>query len=122
MKTQVRILVVDDEDGIRSALSDELTAKGYAVDEASDGDEAIACISKKAFDLVLLDLKMTRVDGLEVLKFIKKEFPTMKVIMTTGSADPNVVRELKDLGADNYMSKPYDLDDLMLTIEEVLNR
>jgi DNA-binding response OmpR family regulator len=120
MQDPINILIVDDEDYVRTPLQSLLTEVGYAVDAASDGDEAIACISKKAFDLVLLDITMKRVDGLDVLKFIKKDFPALKVIMLTAFANLNNAEASKRLGADDFMSKPYNPEELIATIEKVL--
>jgi DNA-binding NtrC family response regulator len=115
------ILVVDDEEALRTVLSSELSGEGYQVDSASDGDEAISTIQSKKFDLVLLDIKMPKVDGFEVLKFIKKNSPEMKVIMLTAFADLKNAIESKKLGAEDFISKPYDLVDLLTTIERVLS-
>lgn len=115
------ILVVDDEDALRTVLSSELEGEGYAVATAADGDEAIDVVQKKNFNLVLLDIKMPRVDGFEVLKFIKEKYPHVKVIMLTGFADLKNAIESKKLGADDFVSKPYDLVDLLTTIERVLS-
>ena len=87
MAQNFSVLVVDDEDALRSVLSTELLSEGYVVDTAPDGDDAIAILQQKAFDLVLLDIKMPRVDGFEVLRFIKQRYPNTKVIMLTGFAD-----------------------------------
>lgn len=114
------ILVVDDEEALRTVLSSELEGEGYSVASASDGDEAMTLLEEKAFDLVLLDIKMPRVDGFEVLRFIKERFPTTKVIMLTGFADLKNAIESKKLGAEDFVSKPYDLVDLLTTIERVL--
>jgi CheY-like chemotaxis protein len=115
------ILVVDDEDALRTVLSSELEGEGYEVATAADGDEAIDIVQKKNFNLVLLDIKMPRVDGFEVLKFIKEKYPHVKVIMLTGFADLKNAIESKKLGADDFVSKPYDLVDLLTTIERVLS-
>ena len=115
------ILVVDDEEALRTVLSSELASEGYQVESAGDGDEAISIIEKKQFDLVLLDIKMPKVDGFEVLKFIKKSFPAIKVIMLTAFADLKNAIESKKLGAEDFISKPYDLVDLLTTIERVLS-
>lgn len=114
------ILVVDDEDALRTVLSSELESEGYVVATAGDGDDAIAVLQGKAFDLVLLDIKMPRVDGFEVLRFIKERYPATKVIMLTGFADLKNAIESKKLGAEDFVSKPYDLVDLLTTIERVL--
>jgi DNA-binding NtrC family response regulator len=121
MADKSHILVVDDEDALRMVLSSELTSSGYDVTTASDGDEAINVIQSKKFDLVLLDIKMPRVDGFEVLKFVKKNYPTVKVIMLTGFADLKNAIESKKHGAEDFVSKPYDLVDLLTTIERVLS-
>ena len=115
------ILVVDDEEALRSVLSSELAGEGYQVDTAADGDEAIGTLQNKKFDLVLLYIKMPKVDGFEVLKFIKKNTPQMKVIMLTAFADLKNAIESKKLGAEDFISKPYDLVDLLTTIERVLS-
>lgn len=115
------ILVVDDEDALRTVLSSELMNEGYDVRSASDGDEAITEIQKSPFDLVLLDIKMPRMNGFEVLKFIKESHPKTKVVMLTGFADLKNAIESKKLGADDFVSKPYDLVDLLTTIERVLS-
>jgi DNA-binding NtrC family response regulator len=114
------ILVVDDEDALRTVLSSELESEGYSVATAGDGDEAISVLQAKSFDLVLLDIKMPRVDGFEVLRFIKERYPATKVIMLTGFADLKNAIESKKLGAEDFVSKPYDLVDLLTTIERVL--
>jgi DNA-binding NtrC family response regulator len=114
------ILVVDDEDALRTVLSSELESEGYIVATAGDGDDAISVLQGKSFDLVLLDIKMPRVDGFEVLRFIKERYPATKVIMLTGFADLKNAIESKKLGAEDFVSKPYDLVDLLTTIERVL--
>ena len=92
------ILVVDDEDALRTVLSGELANEGYDVKAAADGDEAIGEVEKTPFDLVLLDIKMPRVNGFEVLKFIKEKHAKTKVVMLTGFADLKNAIESKKLG------------------------
>lgn len=116
-----RILVVDDEDALRTVLSAELEGEGYRVSSAGDGEEAINTLRGQAFDLILLDIKMPKVDGFEVLKFVKEQNPATKVIMLTFFADLKNAIELKKLGAEDLVSKPYDLVDLLTTIEGVLS-
>jgi len=121
MAEKSNILVVDDEEALRTVLSSELRNAGYEVNTASDGDEAISAVQTKKFDLVLLDIKMPKVDGFEVLKFIKQNLPSIKVIMLTGFADLKNAIESKKHGAEDFVSKPYDLVDLLTTIERVLS-
>ena len=120
MHSVITILVVDDEDGIRAILSSELTAAGYCVEQASDGDEAIARLELKAYDLVLLDNKMVRVSGMEVLKFIRTNCPGVKSIMITAFADLKCAVEAKKLGAEDFISKPYELEELLSCVKNVL--
>jgi len=115
------ILVVDDEDSLRTVLSSELINEGYEVRTAADGDDAIQEMGKASFDLVLLDIKMPRMNGFEVLKHIKEHYGNTKVVMLTGFADLKNAIESKKLGADDFVSKPYDLVDLLTTIERVLS-
>lgn len=121
MATKSRVLIVDDEDALRTILSSELASAGYEVATASDGEEGITEVKNRKFDLVLLDIKMPKLDGFEVLKFIKKEHPAVKVIMLTGFADLKNAIESKKYGAEDFVSKPYDLVDLLTTIERVLS-
>ena len=116
-----KILVVDDEDALRTVLSSELEGEGYKVASAADGSEAIEILKKEGFDLILLDIKMPNVDGFEVLKFVKETHPDTKVIMLTGFADLKNAIESKKLGAEDFVSKPYDLVDLLTTVERVLS-
>lgn len=121
MAEKSSILVVDDEEALRTVLSSELENEGYTIASAGDGDDAINILRDRTFDLVLLDIKMPRVDGFEVLRFIKERFPSTKVIMLTGFADLKNAIESKKLGAEDFVSKPYDLVDLLTTIERVLS-
>ncbi len=121
MAKKSSILVVDDEDALRTVLSGELASEGYEVQTASDGDEAVTELGKANFDLVLLDIKMPRMNGFEVLKHIKEKHTRTKVVMLTGFADLKNAIESKKLGADDFVSKPYDLVDLLTTIERVLS-
>jgi len=121
MAEKSRVLVVDDEDTLRTVLSQELKGEGYEVDAAADGRIAIDTLKVKQFDLVLLDIKMPNMNGFEVLRYIKQNHPNLKVIMLTGFADLKNAIESKKLGAEDFVSKPYDLVDLITTIERVLS-
>jgi DNA-binding NtrC family response regulator len=121
MSEKRKILVVDDEDALRTVLSGELVSEGYDVRTAADGDDAISHLQKESFDLILLDIKMPRMNGFEVLKSVKEKYPRTKVVMLTGFADLKNAIESKKLGAEDFVSKPYDLVDLLTTIERVLS-
>ncbi|MBI5474532.1 MAG: response regulator [Ignavibacteriae bacterium] len=121
MTEKRKILVVDDEDALRTVLSAELNSEGYDVGTAADGSEALAELQKDKFDLVLLDIKMPNMNGFEVLKVIKEKHQGTKVIMLTGFADLKNAIESKKLGAEDFVSKPYDLVDLLTTIDRVMS-
>ncbi len=120
MPSKNRVFVVDDEEALRTVLSSELEGEGYEVASAADGQEAIEILTNRVFDLILLDIKMPNVDGFEVLKFVKDRQPKTKVVMLTGFADLKNAIESKKLGAEDFVSKPYDLVDLLTTVERVL--
>jgi DNA-binding NtrC family response regulator len=121
MADKRKILVVDDEDALRTVLSAELNSEGYDVGTAADGTQALSELQRTKFDLVLLDIKMPNMNGFEVLKVIKEKHPGTKVIMLTGFADLKNAIESKKLGAEDFVSKPYDLVDLLTTIDRVMS-
>ncbi len=121
MAEKRKILVVDDEDALRTVLSAELNSEGYEVGTAADGMEAVGELQKATYDLVLLDIKMPNMNGFEVLKVIKEKYAGTKVIMLTGFADLKNAIESKKLGAEDFVSKPYDLVDLLTTIDRVMS-
>ncbi len=122
-----KVLVVDDEEALRFLLASELEAEAFEVLSAGDGDEAIDLVRRKSeqgdhFDVVLLDIKMPRVDGFEVLKYVKGNIPETKVIMLTAYADVKNAIESLRLGASDFVSKPYDLDDILTSINRALGK
>jgi DNA-binding NtrC family response regulator len=116
------LLLVDDEEALRTALSGELVSEGYKVDTAADGDEAIEILRNKTYDIILLDIKMPRVSGFEVLKFVLQKSPKTKVIMLTAYADVKNAIESVKLGACDFISKPYDLDDVLTSINKAVGK
>ena len=116
------ILIVDDEAGFREMLSTILTSQGYSAVAASNGVEAINAIQNSFFDLVLLDVKMPNVDGIEVLHFIKENYIDTQVIMLTGVDDVRIAVECMKLGAFHYLTKPYSADELIALITRALER
>jgi len=116
------VLVVDDEPGLREMLVFGLTDRGYDVVAAGDGDEAIAAVGKRKFDLVVSDIMMPGKSGVEVLKCIKEVHPTTEVIMATGYATLETAIESMKRGAYDYIPKPYELDRLCAVFEKALER
>ena len=117
---QARILVADDEEGIRELLREQLAASGYTTDEATDGAEAIDKLEHGTYELAILDINMPKKSGLEVLKHIRDRQLKMGVIMLTGRLGFSVGSESMLLGADEYITKPFDLEYLELAIKKVL--
>jgi DNA-binding NtrC family response regulator len=115
-----RILIADDEDDLRTLLGDLLTGAHYDVIYAADGEEAIAQIRSHKPDLALLDIQMPRLNGIEVLKYISQNCPSLHVIMLTGFADLKYAMEAREFGAHDFISKPYKVDDMLATIARLL--
>jgi len=122
MSTNATILIADDDNELTSTLSEYLSSEHYNVTTAADGDEAISHLRQKYFNVVVLDLKMPKVGGFEVLKFIKSDCANTKTIVLTAYADLKSVTECKKLGADDVIEKPYDIGDLLGAIEFVLKK
>lgn len=116
-----RILVIDDERLLNDMLQESLKADGYEVDGAYDGVEGIGLLRYKKYDLVLLDIRMPRKDGLEVLQFIKEEYPEVKVVIVTGLASKQEIQETVKMGAYACLKKPFLLEKVMDTIKQALN-
>ena len=120
MKEKNTILVVDDDLAHRMMLRTLLGGWGYDVTEADDGGKAIEAVSAKPFDLILMDIRMLKVSGLEALAEIKKLNPAIPVIIMTAYASvETAVKALKE-GAYDYLAKPLDFDELKLTIERAM--
>lgn len=114
--------MVDDEEVFLNLLNTVLLQKGFQVMTAQDGITAINRLQTHLFDLVLLDVKMPRVDGVEVLRFIKDHHPDTQVLMVTGADDVRLAVECMKLGAYDYLTKPYASDALHLAIDRALER
>ncbi len=115
-----RILIVDDEEDLRTLLGHVLSNAGYEIREVSDGKQAIAALQEHKYDLALLDIQMPTVNGIQVLKFINDHCPHTKAIMLTGYADLKHAMEAKEFGAKEFIGKPYKLEDILATIERLL--
>jgi two-component system, NtrC family, response regulator AtoC len=121
-KKDTSVLVVDDEETFRYLLSSLIGTAGYAVDTAADGVAAINAVQSKLYHVVLLDIRMPKVDGIEVLKFIKNNHPGIEVIMLTGTSDVKTAVECMRLGAYNFITKPTTADELLSTIGRAIER
>jgi two-component system response regulator HydG len=120
MSEKLRILVVDDEESHRIMLRAVLKEEGYDVSEASDGTEAVKAVEKEPFDLILLDLRMRTMDGIEALGEIRKISPLVPVLVMTAYASVKTAVEALKAGAFEYLTKPLDIDELKILIEKAL--
>jgi len=105
-----RILVVDDEAPIREVLTEYFATEGYAVEAATSGVEALAAIRGRRADLVLLDVRMPGLDGVQVLRRIRELDDSVPVIMVTANEDVGLAKETLKLGAFDYVAKPFDFE------------
>jgi len=115
------ILVVDDEVSIRRTLREILEYEDYEVHDAVDGEEALEAIRSDPYDLVLLDVKMPKIDGMEVLKTMAEEMPEIPVVMISGHGTIETAVEATKLGAYDFIEKPPDLNRLLLTVRNALD-
>ena len=116
------ILVVDDEASIRRTLREILEYESYEVHEAVDGEDALQKVKAHAYDLVLLDVKMPKRDGLEVLQVLYKEMPELPVVMISGHGNLETAVEATKLGAFDFIEKPPDLNRLLVTLRNAMDR
>lgn len=114
------IMVVDDRVGIRKLLQEVLQDAGYKVLTASGGSEAVEMIRRTKIDLVLLDMKMSGMDGLETLTFLKQYAPYVIILIMTAYEELEVLKEARRRGAAGYISKPFDIEELKSIIEAKL--
>jgi DNA-binding NtrC family response regulator len=117
---KANILVVDDERDICMALNILLTKDGHAVKEAHNGEQAMECIQKENFDIIMTDIKMGKMDGFEVLREAQKISPETSVIMMTAFASVGSAVEAMRAGATDYITKPFINDEIRLTIRRIL--
>ena len=121
-KHKGKILIVEDEKSMREVLKILLEGEGYEVMTASDGLEGIAHLDKDIFDLVVTDVKMPKVDGFEVLKRIKEISPDTIVIMITAFGTKESGIEAMKLGAYDYISKPFNIDEIRLIVKKAIEK
>lgn len=116
------VLIIDDEKVIRRTLTEILSFEGYQIDEASDGDEGLKKFSEKNYDVVLCDIKMPRMDGIEFLEKARSINPDTPIIMISGHGNIETAVEAVKKGAFDYISKPPDLNRLLITMRNATER
>lgn len=116
------ILIIDDEKAIRKTLTEILSFEGYKIDEASDGEEGLKRFGEKTYDLVLCDIKMPKIDGIEFLEKAKLTNPDIPIIMISGHGNIDTAVEAVKKGAFDYISKPPDLNRLLITLRNATEK
>jgi DNA-binding NtrC family response regulator len=122
IKIPTKVLLVDDEEDFVEMLSLRLTATGEKVTPAHSGKECLEILKKMDIDVVILDIKMPGMDGMETLKEIRRRFPLVEVIMLTGHGTTETAVEGMKIGAFDYLMKPADFEDLLAKLEGARKR
>jgi putative two-component system response regulator len=117
---QETLLIVDDEAAIRSLLRQKLSREGYRCEEADSAEQALNTLKNSPIALVILDIKMPGKSGIELLPEIKSSYPHTAVIMATAVTQVNVAIECLKLGADDYICKPFNLEEVSLAVQRSL--
>ncbi|WP_108668831.1 response regulator [Peribacillus acanthi] len=115
-----KLLIVDDQFGIRILLNEVFQKEGYKTFQAANGIQALDIVTNQAPDLVLLDMKIPGMDGIEILKRMKKLNPDIRVIIMTAYGELDMIQEAKDLGALTHFAKPFDIDDMRKAVRQYL--
>ncbi|ULQ57516.1 sigma-54 dependent transcriptional regulator [Flavihumibacter rivuli] len=116
------ILIIDDERAIRKTLGEILSYEGYKIDEASDGEEGLKKFREKTYDVVLCDIKMPKLDGIEFLEKAREANPDVPIIMISGHGTIETAVEAVKKGAFDYISKPPDLNRLLITLRNAMDK
>ena len=118
---KLRILVADDEEGIRESLQ-LILGEDYELDFANDGHETLTKLTSERYDLVLLDIKMPKLDGLEVMKRLKEQPVSVPVLILTAYQSVELAKEAVKLGALDYLPKPFEREQILDAVRGVLAR
>ena len=116
------LLIVDDQAGIRLLLNEVFSKEGFETRLAANGAEALQSVTEKEPDCVLLDMKMPGIDGVEVLKRLKKEWPQIPVIMMTAYGEVELTEEAIENGAERYFTKPFNIYEVRDAVKEICLR
>jgi len=122
LEVMSNILIIDDEKAIRKTLSEILSYEGYKIEEAGDGEEGLRRFRDKTFDVVLCDIKMPKLDGIEFLEKVRESNPDVPVIMISGHGNIDTAVEAVKKGAYDYIAKPPDLNRLLITIRNAMDK
>ncbi|MHB8918409.1 MAG: response regulator [Desulfocucumaceae bacterium] len=119
-ESDYNLLIVDDQQGVRRLLYEAFSDEGYRVRMAAGGQEALLMASQEMPDIILLDIKMPVMNGLETLRELRKVNPDIPVLMMTAYGELEVVEGAKKLGVKHYLTKPFDLHEVRLLVKGIL--
>ncbi|MEW6615595.1 MAG: response regulator [Thermodesulfobacteriota bacterium] len=122
MKRKMKVLLVDDEEEFVKALAERLEMRDLSSDTVYDGEGALSYVENQEPDVMVLDLKMPGIDGMDVLKKVKMAYPDIEVIMLTGHGTKKDEEEARRLGIFDYMEKPVDIDSLVKRMKDAFRR
>jgi len=120
--TNEKILVVDDESTVCNSINKILSRKGYTVDKSLNAEEAMLKINKNKYDLIITDMRMPKVSGIELLGLIKEYYPELEVVLITGYPTIDTAVKAMKLGASDYLAKPFTPDELIVIAESALKK
>jgi two-component system response regulator (stage 0 sporulation protein F) len=119
---EVKLLVVDDQMGVRRLLYEAFKEEGYKVELAGSGLEALEKVKSEMPDIILMDMKMPGMNGLETLHEIKKVNDSILVVMMTAYGELEIISEAMKLGINEYITKPFDINELRSVVKKVLDK
>ena len=117
-----RALLVDDEEEFLKTLVKRLSKRNIKAEGVGNGEEALMILDRNPMDVVVLDVRMPGMDGIEVLRVIKKNYPLIEVVMLTGHASMEVAIEGMEIGAFDYLMKPVDIDELVYKLQDAYKK
>ena len=122
MSQQPKVLVIDDEPGVRELISESLRISEITAVQAADGLEALSLLRRENFDLLILDINMPKLDGLALLEKLRTEGMSVPVLMLSARADKTDINQGLRVGADDYLTKPFSIEELVLRVKAIMRR
>jgi two-component system OmpR family response regulator len=122
MSQQPKVLVIDDEPGVRELISEALSLSEITAVQAAVGLEALSFLRRERFDLLILDINMPKLDGLALLEKLRTEGMSVPVLMLSARADKTDINQGLRIGADDYLTKPFSIEELVLRVKAILRR
>jgi CheY-like chemotaxis protein len=116
-----KLLIVDDNEGVRHLVSRWLEKAGFSVREAKDGAEAVEMVKEDPPDIILADIRMPKIDGIELARIIKSDHPDIKIILMTAYSSPQTIAQARREGVDDYLEKPFTKDQVERITMETLS-